>query len=86
MFFAKCMVAILLAAILLILYVAIRFKKIGGMSAGVTGVIALIHDVLVVYFVFIIFRMPLNDSFIAVVLTNSGVFAQRYHRLVRPPA
>lgn len=72
MFFAKCMVAILLAAILLILYVAIRFKKIGGMSAGVTGVIALIHDVLVVYFVFIIFRMPLNDSFIAVVLTILG--------------
>lgn len=72
MFFAKCMVAILLAAILLILYVAIRFKKIGGMSAGVTGVIALIHDVLVVYFVFVIFRMPLNDSFIAVVLTILG--------------
>ena len=66
------MVAILLAAILLILYVAIRFKKIGGMSAGVTGVIALIHDVLVVYFVFVIFRTPRDDSSIAVVLTILG--------------
>ena len=71
-FFAKCMVAIALAAVLLILYVAFRFKKIGGMSAGVTGIVALIHDVLVVYFVFVIFRMPINDSFIAVVLTVLG--------------
>jgi preprotein translocase subunit SecF len=71
-FFAKCMTAVLLASLLLILYIAIRFKKIGGMSAGVMAVIALIHDVLMVYFTFVIFRMPLNDNFIAVVLTILG--------------
>jgi len=71
-FFAKCMVAVVLASLLLIFYIALRFKKIGGMSAGVMAVIALLHDVLMVYFTFIIFRIPLNDSFIAVVLTILG--------------
>ena len=71
-FFAKCMAAVLIASLLLILYIALRFKKIGGMSAGVMAVIALLHDVAMVYFTFIIFRMPLNDSFIAVVLTILG--------------
>ncbi|MGX8699966.1 protein translocase subunit SecF [Caproiciproducens sp.] len=71
-FFAKCIAAVAIASLLLILYVAVRFKKIGGMSAGVMAVIALLHDVIMVYFTFIIFRMPLNDSFIAVVLTILG--------------
>jgi preprotein translocase subunit SecF len=68
-FFAKCIAAIAIAFLLLIFYVALRFKKIGGMSAGVMAIIALLHDIAMVYFTFIIFRMPLNDSFIAVVLT-----------------
>ncbi|MBW7573669.1 protein translocase subunit SecF [Caproiciproducens faecalis] len=71
-FFAKCIAAVAIASLLLILYVALRFKKIGGMSAGIMAIIALLHDVLMVYFTFIIFRMPLNDSFIAVVLTILG--------------
>lgn len=71
-FFAKCMVAILLTCVLLVFYIALRFKKIGGMSAGVMAVLALLHDVIMVYFTFIIFRIPLNDSFIAVVLTILG--------------
>jgi preprotein translocase subunit SecF len=71
-FFAKCLVAVAIAFILLIIYIAIRFKKIGGMSAGVMAIIALIHDVAMVYFTFIIFQISLNDSFIAVVLTILG--------------
>ncbi len=71
-FFLKCIAAIIIASLLLIIYIALRFKKIGGMSAGVMAIIALIHDVAMVYFTFIIFRMPLNDSFIAVVLTILG--------------
>lgn len=70
--FLKCLVAVAIAFILLIIYVAIRFQKIGGMAAGVMAIIALIHDVAMVYFTFIIFRFPLNDSFIAVVLTILG--------------
>lgn len=71
-FFAKCLVAVALAAILLVIYVALRFRKIGGISAGVMAVIALVHDVLMVYFTFIIFRFPIDDNFIAVVLTILG--------------
>lgn len=71
-FFWKCMAAVGIAALLMILYVGVRFRKIGGLSAGCTAVIALIHDIIMVYFVFVIFRMPLDDNFIAVILTILG--------------
>ena len=71
-FFVKCLVAIAIAAVLLIIYISIRFKKIGGFSAGVMAIVALLHDVAIVYFVFVVFGIPLNDSFIAVVLTILG--------------
>jgi preprotein translocase SecF subunit len=53
-------------------YVAFRFKKIGGLSAGAMAVLALVHDVIVAFGVFVIFRIPINDNFIAVVLTILG--------------
>jgi preprotein translocase subunit SecF len=71
-FFLKCMVAVLLAFILLVIYIAFRFQKIGGMSAGIMAIIALLHDVAMVYFTFIVFGIPINDNFIAVVLTILG--------------
>jgi len=71
-FLAKCLVAVAFASLLMIIYVAIRFKVIGGWSAGVTAVIALIHDVIVVFATFVIFRIPINDNFIAVVLVILG--------------
>ncbi len=71
-FFAKCLVAVAMAFVLLLLYIAFRFRKIGGMAAGVFAIVALFHDVAMVYFTFIIFRIPLNDNFIAVVLTILG--------------
>jgi len=71
-FFLKCVCAVVMAILLLIIYIAFRFKKIGGMSAGVMAIIALFHDIAMVYFTFIIFRFPLDDNFIAVVLTILG--------------
>ncbi len=47
-FFLKCMVAVTLASILMVIYVAFRFKKIGGWSAGVTALVALLHDVIMI--------------------------------------
>lgn len=72
-FFAKGMVAIALASIIMVIYIAFRFKKINGLSAGITAVIALIHDVILVFGTFAIFRIPLDDNFIAVVLTILGL-------------
>ena len=72
MFFVKCLVAIALAAVLLLVYIAFRFRKIGGWSAAVVAILALIHDMLVSYFAFIIFRIPLDANFVAVELTILG--------------
>ena len=36
-FFLKCLVAVLFSFILLVIYIAFRFKKIGGLSAGDLG-------------------------------------------------
>ena len=71
-FLAKCMVALVLAMLLMLLYVAFRFRKIGGLSAGAMGVVALLHDCVIVFGVFILFRIPINDNFIAVILTILG--------------
>lgn len=72
MFFLKCMVAVALAAVVLIIYVGLRFRKIGGWPAGVMAMVALIHDLTIAYFAFVLFRIPLNDNFVAVVLTILG--------------
>jgi preprotein translocase subunit SecF len=71
-FFQKCIVAVIITFLLLDIYVAFRFRKIGGSAAGFFGIVALLHDVAMVYFTFIIAGIPLNDNFIAVVLTILG--------------
>lgn len=71
-FFVKCLVAVFIAFILLDIYIALRFRKIGGTAAAIFAIVALLHDVAMVYFTFVIAGIPLNDSFIAVVLTILG--------------
>ncbi len=71
-FFGKCIVAIVLASVLMMVYVALRFRKIGGWSAGLIALLALINDVLIAYFVFVVFRIELDDNFVAVVLSILG--------------
>ncbi len=72
MFFVKCMVGMLLACLLLIVYVAFRFRKIGGFSAALMAVAALFHDLAMVYFAFVLLRIPLDGNFVAVMLTILG--------------
>lgn len=71
-FFLKCMVAVAVACVLMVIFVAFRFKKIGGWSAGVMALVALFHDVIMIYFTFVIFRMPIDSNFIAVTLMILG--------------
>ena len=71
-FFQKCIVCMAITFVILLVYIALRFRKIGGLSAGVTAIIALLHDVLIVFFAFVIFDFSINDVFIAVVLTILG--------------
>ena len=72
LFFTKCLVATLIACLLLIIYVSLRFRKIGGFSAALMAVGALCHDLLMVYFAFVVLRIPLNENFVAVMLTILG--------------
>jgi len=72
LFFAKCMTALVLAGIFLVIYVGLRFRRIGGLSAALMSIAALIHDLAMVYFAFVIFRIPLNDNFVAVMLAVLG--------------
>jgi len=64
--------AIIISTILIILYVWYSFRKVSGLSAGVTGIIALFHDVLIVFLTFVIFKIPVNESFVAAALTILG--------------
>ena len=71
-FLLKCIVAVAIASVLMVLYVTVRFKRIGGLSAGVMALVALFHDVAMIYFMYVIFRMPIDSNFIAVVLMIIG--------------
>ena len=71
-FFAKSLVAVLITAVLVVIYVGIRFRKIGGVSAALTALCALVFDVLIAFFTCVIFRLQIDSNFIAVVLTILG--------------
>ena len=68
----KSIIAISLSALFIVGYVWIRFKTLSGLSAGVMAVLALVHDVLFVFFVFVWFGIPINDAYVAVTLTIIG--------------
>ncbi len=65
----SALLSIFFAAVCILLYVTLRFKDY---RFGVSAVIALIHDVLVVLAVYAVFRIPINNSFIAAMLTIVG--------------
>lgn len=71
-FLRNGIIAIVLASVLIVLYIWFRFKQISGLSAGVMAVIALLHDCALVFFTFVLFRIPLGDIFVAVMLTIIG--------------
>ncbi len=71
-FFVKCLVAVAVAFLLIIVYVAIRFRKIGGWSAGAAAIVALLTDICMVYGTFLVAGYTLDSNFIAVVLTILG--------------
>lgn len=71
-FLLKSLVAVIITAVLVIIYVGIRFKKIGGVSAAVTALCALVLDILVTFFICVFFRLQIDSNYIAVVLTILG--------------
>lgn len=71
-FLQNAIIAIALSAVLIILYVWFSFRKIHGLSAGAMSLVALLHDVLIAFFTFTIFRIPIGDTFVAVALAILG--------------
>lgn len=65
-------IAIALSLLFIVIYIWIRFFSISGLLAGIPALIALFHDVFVVFYAFVIFKIPLNDAFVAVILTIIG--------------
>ncbi|MHC1748167.1 MAG: protein translocase subunit SecD [Cellulosilyticaceae bacterium] len=64
--------AIALSFFLIVIYVWARFRYIGGLSAGMMALVALFHDVCIVFFTFVVLGIPLNDTFVAITLTIIG--------------
>ena len=71
-FLQKSLVAVVFALILILLYIGIRFKKIGGLTGGMMAVLALLNDLMVVFGTFVLLRTPLDGNFIAAMLTILG--------------
>lgn len=62
-------ISVIIAAICILIYIWIRFKD---MRVGLSAIIALLHDVLVVLTVYAVIRIPVGNTFIACMLTIVG--------------
>ena len=71
-FLLKCVIAVIFAAIVIILYIAVRFRNIGGWSAGMCSVFALINDLVAAMAVSFIFGFEFSANTVAVILTILG--------------
>ncbi|MBE7048003.1 MAG: protein translocase subunit SecF [Ruminococcaceae bacterium] len=64
----QALMATSIAAILMLIYIAIRFE----MRTGFAAIICLLHDVLIMLVVYAVFQIPINSNFIAAILTIVG--------------
>ena len=71
-FLQKSLVAVVFALALILIYIAIRFRNIGGLTGGAMAILALLNDLMVIFGVFVILRAPLDGNFIAALLTILG--------------
>lgn len=62
-------IAVFVACVAMLIYISIRFKDF---RAGGSSIIALLHDVMVMIAFYAILRIPVNNSFIAALLTVLG--------------
>lgn len=65
----NAIVSVLIATILMLIYIAVRFSDV---KFGAAAVIALLHDVLVVFAIYSIGRLSVGNTFIACMLTIVG--------------
>ena len=71
-FFKKGIIAVVAAFVAIIIYIGIRFRNIGGISAALIAIIVLIHDIAFVFATMVFFKFALSDVFVAVALMVLG--------------
>ena len=71
-FLQKSLVAVVFALALILIYIAFRFKNIGGLTGGAMAILALVNDLMVIFGTFVVLRAPLDGNFIAALLTILG--------------
>jgi len=64
-------IAVVVSIVLLLVYIAIRFKTL-GYTAALSAVLALLFDVCFLFAVYGVFKFPINSTFVAVILTIIG--------------
>lgn len=64
----NAIISLILASIGIILYVSIRFK----FSYALSGVVALVHDVAIIFIIFSLFKLEVSSIFIAAILSIIG--------------
>ncbi|MDR2267260.1 MAG: protein translocase subunit SecF [Christensenellaceae bacterium] len=83
----KAFLSVGLALLLILIYIIIRFDLFSGIAA----ILALVHDILIVFAGVIIFRISINSSFIAAIITvvaysinNTIIIFDRVREYVKP--
>lgn len=69
---SRAIKAVIVAVILIMLYIAIMFKALSGLSAGVAASMALAHDLFIMIALYSVLQMPINTIFVAALLTILG--------------
>lgn len=64
----NCLLAILISVILILIYIAFRFE----LSFGLSAIVALLHDVLIMLALMAIFQIQMNSAFVAALITIIG--------------
>ncbi len=64
----NALLSVAIAVVLILIYITIRFT----FASGVAAVVALLHDTLIMLSVYSIFRIAVNASFVAAILTIIG--------------
>ena len=62
-------IAVVIACVAMLIYITIRFMDL---KMGISSILALVHDVLIMLAFYAVFRIPVNNSFIAALLTVLG--------------
>lgn len=77
-FFIKSIVTLAIAIVIAIIYIGVRYKKIGQTAATITALISLLLNTVLVYVTYVLLSIPINSltvmtAFIIVVYTTANI-------------